>query len=52
MLIKVTEERSNADVLGKLRKKVNCNVTGSRLVIATAMQRGHVYDDDTAGQGV
>ena len=42
VLIKVGQGKSYADVLGKLRKEVNTDASGSRVVSARATQKGDV----------
>ena len=42
VLIKVSQGKTYADVLGKLRKEVNPDASGSRVVSAKATQKGDV----------
>ena len=42
MLIKVGQGKSYANVLGKLRKKVNADASGSRVISARVTQKGDV----------
>ena len=42
MLIKVSQGKTYADVLGKLRKEVNPDASGSRVVSARATQKGDI----------